>query len=283
MAITAQDVKRLREQTGAGMMDCKRALVDAGGDVAAAARRLKEMGLAAAAKRSGRAATEGRVFSTVNGAAAILELSSETDFVARNAQFVELGETLVAEIADGRLEAPTERMQQLITEAIGRIKENIALRRFRSVALAAGDRVAHYLHGEGNIGALVKLHAADAAKAQDERVGQAAFDLALHVAAFGPPFLNADRVTADYLAEQEAIFRKQAEALEKPPKVVEGIVKGKLRKHLQEVCLVEQAFVKESKLSVKQVLAALGKELGTEVTVVDYVYYKVGEGGPAAA
>lgn len=263
-------------------MDCKRALVDAGGDLAAAARRLKEMGLAAAAKRSGRAATEGRVFSTVNGAAAILELSSETDFVARNAQFVELGEKLVAEIAQGRLEAPTEHMRQLITEAIGRIKENIALRRFRSVTLAAGDRVAHYLHGEGNIGVLVKLHAADPAKAQAESMGQAAFDLALHVAAYAPPFLTAERVGADYLAEQEAIFRTQAEALDKPLKVLDGIVKGKLRKHLQEVCLVEQPFVKEPKRSVKQVLAELGTELGTEVSVVDYVYYKVGEGAPSA-
>ena len=281
MAISAQDVKRLREQTGAGMMDCKRALVDAGGDIAAAERRLKEMGLSAAAKRSGRATTEGRVFSAVNGSAAILELSSETDFVARTAQFVELGERLVAEVAREHLEAPTERMQQLITEAIGRIKENIALRRFRSVALTDGDRVAHYLHGEGNIGVLVKLRAADAAKAQEERMGQVAFDLALHVAAYAPPFLATDRVAADYLAEQEAIFRKQAESLDKPPRVVDGIVKGKLRKHLQEVCLLEQPFVKEQKLSVKQVVAELGKELGTEVSVVDYVYYKVGEGATA--
>ena len=197
-------------------MDCKRALVDTGGDLTAAERRLKEMGLSAAAKRSGRATTEGRVFSTVNGAAAILELSSETDFVARNTQFVELGEKLVAEIALGRLQAPTEHMQQLITEAIGRIKENIALRRFRSVALTDGDRVAHYLHGEGNIGVLVKLHAADPAKAQDQRMGRVAFDLALHVAAFAPPFLASDHVAAEYLAEQEAIFRKQAEAMDKP-------------------------------------------------------------------
>jgi elongation factor Ts len=265
------------------MMDCKRALVEVGGDIAAAERRLKEMGLSAAAKRSGRATTEGRVFSTVNGAAAILELSSETDFVARNTQFLELGEKLVAEIALGRLQAPTEHMQQLITEAIGRIKENIALRRFRSVALTDGDRVAHYLHGEGNIGVLVKLHAADPAKAQDQRMGRVAFDLALHVAAFAPPFLASDHVAAEYLAEQEAIFRKQAEAMDKPPKVVDGIVKGKLRKHLQEVCLLEQPFVKEQKVSVKQVVAELGKELGTAVSVADYVYYKVGEGAPTAS
>ena len=264
-------------------MDCKRALVDAGGDLAVAARRLKEMGLAAAAKRSGRATTEGRVFSAANGVAAILELSSETDFVARNALFVALGEQLIAEIAQGCLEAPTEHMQHLISDAIGKIKENITLRRFRSLPVAEGDRVAHYLHGEGNIGVVVKLHAADAAKAADERMGQAAFDLALHVAAFAPPFLTTASVAADYLAEQEAIYRKQAEALDKPPKVVEAIVKGKLRKHLQEICLLEQPFVKEQKLSVKQVMGQLGQELGTDVSVADYVYYKVGEGPAGTA
>ena len=282
MAISAQDVKQLREQTGAGMMDCKRALVESGGDLAAAERRLKEMGLSAAAKRSSRATNEGRIFATVNGTAAILELSSETDFVARNAQFVDLGEKLVAEIAAERPQAPTEQMQQLITDAIGKIKENIALRRFHSVPVGDGDTVAHYLHGEGNIGVLVKLRTADATLAGDARVSQAAFDLALHVAAFAPPFLKSDDVNSDYLAEQEAIFRKQAEALDKPPKVVDGIVKGKLRKHLQEVCLLEQGFVKDQKQSVKQVVSGLGKVLGTEVSIADYVYYKVGEDAPAA-
>ena len=265
------------------MMDCKRALVDSGGDLAAAERRLKEMGLSAAAKRSGRATNEGRIFATVNGTAAILELSSETDFVARNDQFVALGEQLVAEVAAESPRAPTDRMQQLIAAAIGRIKENIALRRFHSVAIGDGDTVAHYLHGEGNIGVLVKLHASDAALAGHARLSETAFDLALHVAAFAPPFLAPDGVTDDYLAEQETIFRKQAEALDKPARVVDGIVKGKLRKHLQEICLLEQAFVKDQKLSVKQLVAGLGKELGAEVRIADYVYYKVGEEAPAAS
>ena len=263
-------------------MDCKRALVETGGDLAAAERRLKEMGLSAAAKRSGRATNEGRVFATVNGTAAILELSSETDFVARNDQFVTLGEELVSEVAAESPQAPTDKMQQLITAAIGRIKENIALRRFRSVAIGDGDTVAHYLHGEGTIGVLVKLHVSDAAFAGHERISETAFDLALHVAAYAPPFLTPDNVTGDYLAEQEAIFRKQAELLDKPARVVDGIVKGKLRKHLQEICLLEQAFVKDQKLSVKQLVAGLGKELGTEVQIADYVYYKVGEEAPAA-
>jgi elongation factor Ts len=265
------------------MMDCKRALVESGGDLAVAERRLKEMGLSAAAKRSGRATNEGRIFATVNGTAAILELSSETDFVARNDQFVALGKQLVAEVAAESPRAPTDRMQELITAAVGKIKENIAVRRFHSVAIGDGDTLAHYLHGEGNIGVLIKLHASDAALAGHARINEAAFDLALHVAAYAPPFLTPDSVSGDYLAEQEAIFRKQAEALDKPAKIVEGIVKGKLRKHLQEICLLEQGFVKDPKLSVKQLVAGLGTELGTEVRIADYVYYRVGEEAPAAS
>ena len=272
------------------MMDCKRALVEVGGDLALAERRLKEMGLSAAAKRSGRATTEGRVFATANGSsaggsgtAAILELSTETDFVARNAQFVELGERLVTAVADSRPDAPTATMQTLITDAIGKIKENIEVRRFRYLPVGEGDYVADYIHGEGSIGVLVKLNAADGGKAQDERLGQVAFDLALHLAAYAPPFLAADSVDAGYLAEQEAIFRIQAEALDKPPKVVDGIVKGKLRKHLQEVCLLEQPFVKEQKRSVRQVVAELGQTLGTDVSITDYVYYRVGDSADGAA
>jgi elongation factor Ts len=265
------------------MMDCKRALVEVGGDSAAAERRLKEMGLAAAAKRSGRATTEGRVFSLANGSgtAAILELSTETDFVARNSQFVELGERLVSAVAESRPDAPTEHMRGLMTEAIGMIKENIEVRRFRYLAVEPGDHVADYVHGEGAIGVLVKLNAADAAKAQDERLGRVAFDLALHVAAFAPPFLGPDRVDAGYLSEHEAIFRKQAEGLDKPAHVVDGIVKGKLRKHLQEVCLLEQPFVKEQKRSVRQVVADLGRSLGTDVAIREFVYYRVGENAEA--
>ena len=272
------------------MMDCKRALVEVGGDLAAAERRLKEMGLSAAAKRSGRATTEGRVFSTATGSstggsgtAAILELSTETDFVARNAQFVELGERLVTAVADSRPDAPTATMQTLITDAIGKIKENIEVRRFRYLPVGEGDHVADYIHGEGSIGVLVKLNAADGGKAQDERLGQVAFDLALHVAAYAPPFLAAASVDVGYLAEQEAIFRIQAEALDKPPKVVDGIVKGKLRKHLQEVCLLDQPFVKEPKRSVRQVVAELGQTLGTDVSIADYVYYRVGDSADGAA
>ena len=263
--------------TGAGMMDCKTALVEADGDLQAAERKLKEQGLAAAAKRVGRAAEEGRVFASVqNGGAALLELSSETDFVARNDQFVELGRSLVVHALEQALQEPDEHMQEAIGDLASRIRENIGFKRCAVVAVdtAAGEHVADYVHGEGSIGVLVKLRTGGTV---DEEVRQTAHDLALHVAAFAPRFLSADDVDGSYRDEQEQIFRTQAEALGKPEKVTEGIVRGKLGKHLSEICLLEQGFVKDEKQKVKQVLAGLGKRLGEKVSVAEFRYFKVGE------
>ena len=263
--------------TGAGMMDCKTALVEADGDLQAAERKLKEQGLAAAAKRTGRAAEEGRVFAAVqNGGAALLELSSETDFVARNDQFVSLGRSLVVHALEHALHDPDEHMQQAIGDLASRIRENIGFRRCAVVAVdaAAGEHVAEYVHGEGSIGVLVKMRTGGTV---DDQVRQTAHDLALHVAAFAPRFLSPDDVDAAYRDEQEQIFRTQAEALDKPEKVTEGIVRGKLSKHLSEICLLEQGFVKDEKQKVKQVLAGLGKSLGEPVSVAEFLYFKVGE------
>ena len=281
--ISAADVKQLREKTGAGMMDCKSALVEAEGDMAVAERKLKERGVAAAAKRTGRATSEGRVFAQVGETgAALVELSSETDFVARNAEFVQLGDSVVQQVVDGQISEPTPELTVQVADAIGRIKENIELRRIRLLQRAGGDHISSYIHGEGGIGVLVKLTAGDAAG--HDAVATLGFDLALHVAAYAPAYLSSDDVDPAYLAEQEGIFRTQAEALGKPEKVVEGIVKGKLKKHLQEICLVEQDFVKDSSRTVKQVLADTGKEAGGEITLAEYAYFRVGdESGDTAA
>ena len=190
MAISAQDVKRLREQTGAGMMDCKRALVESGGDFAAAERRLKEMGLSAAAKRQRtRPPTRGASSPPPTARRRFWSCRARPTSWLATRSFVDLGERLVAEIAAVRPQAPTEQMQQLITDAIGMIKENIALRRFHSVPVGNGDTVAHYLHGEGNIGVLVKLHTADAdlaghARRQSDRLRSGAPRRRLRAARF---------------------------------------------------------------------------------------------------
>lgn len=279
MSVSAAAVKELRAMTGAGMMDCKTALVEADGDLQAAERKLKEQGLAAAAKRVGRAADQGRVFAVVrDGGAALLELSSETDFVARNDRFVELGRSLAAHALTHDLKEPDDHMRRAIGDAATRIRENIGFKRcaVMPVDAAAGEHVAEYVHGEGSIGVLVKVRTGGKV---DDQVRQTAHDLALHVAAFAPRFLEPGDVDAAYRDEQERIFRTQAEALDKPAKVTESIVRGKLSKHLSEICLLEQGFVRDEKQKVKQVLAGLGKRLGDSVTIADFRYFKVGEQG----
>lgn len=278
MIVTASSVKELREITGAGMMDCKTALVEAQGDLVVAERKLKEQGLAAAAKRVGRAADQGRVFVEVTeDSAAMIELTSETDFVARNEQFVELGNSLINYVLKHDLSQPDEHMEQEIGDVAARIRENIGFKRcvVFPIDAARGEHVAAYLHGEGAIGVMVKLLVEG--REVDDQVRAIAHDLALHVAAFAPRFLRKEDVDSAYRDEQEAIFRAQAEALGKPEKVTEGIVLGKLGKHLAEICLLEQGFVRDEKQKVKQVVSDMGKDLGQPVTITDFSYFKIGE------
>jgi elongation factor Ts len=276
--IKAEDVKNLREKTGAGMMDCKKALTQANGDFAQAVKILKEQGLAAAAKRSDRATNEGRVFTKISaGRAAILELSCETDFVARNADFIKLGNNLVSAVADEKKAPDAPELTAQVTELIATIKENMALRRAQVLEYGENSVVIDYIHGEGRIGVLVKASADKPEALKTDEVKTFIFDCALHIAAFSPFFLAEKDVDPAYMKEQEEIFTKQAENLGKPANVLQGIVKGKIKKHLAEVCFLEQPFVKDDKKSVKQVLADVGKQAGAALTIDAYVYYRLGE------
>ncbi len=279
MAVRAEDVKKLREKTGAGMMDCKKALTQADGDFSGAEKILKELGLAAAAKRVGRATNEGRVFTHVGtGRASIVELSCETDFVARNENFVKLGNELAADAAERGLNAPDESMESRVQEAISTIKENMAVRRVESIALDDSSLAVDYIHGDGGtIGVVVVVKIDPSDLKQNGDVKQFAFDCALHVAAFNPSFLSKDTVPKEYLEEQEAVFRVQAENMGKPEKVLQGIIQGKMKKHLGEICLLEQPFVKDDKRSVEKVAAELGKEVGGKIEISDYRYFRVGQ------
>jgi len=260
------------------MMDCKKALIEANGDFAQAEKILRELGLAAADKRSGKAANEGRIFTKVGEKlAGILEFSCETDFVARNEEFIEAGEKMLDIVIEKELSEPTEEIQTVVDDTRSSIKENISLKRFDTMAVGPNDVVAEYVHGEGKIGVLVKVTVDKPELKQNESVREFAFDMALHVAAYNPGFLTRDAVDSGYLAEQEAIFKKQAESLDKPEKVLQGIIKGKLNKHLGEVVLVEQGFVKEEKTKVADFAKKVGSEAGGTVTVSDYRYYRVGE------
>ena len=276
MEIKATEVKRLREKTGAGMLDCKNALVKSEGDFDKAERLLKEQGLAAAVKKSDRVTNSGKIFAKILPAKGImLELTSETDFVARNSMFQELGEALVAKVAAQNLTAPTEELHTMVKEAIGKIKENMQLRRIVTMPVAANEVLVEYVH-DGRIGVMLRFVFGDA-KAKDlPHVKEILFDCALHAAAFAPLFLSRDKVSAAFLKEQEEIFTTQAAQLGKPANVTQGIVKGKVAKLLSEICLLDQPFVKDDKRKVSQVLEELSKEAGTKIGIADYTYMKLG-------
>ena len=277
MDVSAADVKRLREKTGAGMMDCKNALVKSGGDIDKAVRLLKEQGLAAAARKSGRATGAGKIFiKMLPGKAVVLELDCETDFVVKNEMFQKLGTALVDMVAAQNLAAKTDAMELMVKEAIGTIKENMALARFTTVAAGADETLVDYVH-EDRIGVVVKAKLSDPKLAADPAVKQTLFECALHLAAFAPQFLSREKVPAEWLKDQESIFQEQVKAMDKPANVLQGIVKGKVNKLLAEVCFLEQPFVKDEKRKVAKVLEDLGKQVGGTVAAVDFVYFKVGE------
>jgi elongation factor Ts len=281
--ISAADVKKLREKTGAGMMECKNALVETGGDFAKAEKLLKEKGLAALEKRSGRATNEGKIFVKTkdDGTCAVLvELASETDFVARNPEFITLGNDIAAEALEKGHTEPHSSLIEKVTGLATKIRENMSLKRLKAVKAEPGEYLTHYIHGDGNIGVVVKCRCDKPEIFKDEEIKSFIFSLALHIAAFNPYALDKSKIDSSYITEQEEIFRKQMEKDEKlkgkPANVLEGILKGKISKHLSEICLLDQGYVKDEKLTVAKALAEYGKKEGAQISIVDYVYFKVG-------
>jgi elongation factor Ts len=282
MGISAEDVKKLREKTGAGMMECKNALVETDGDFAKAEKLLKEKGLAAVEKRSDRATNEGKVFVKIkDNAAALVELATETDFVARNPEFIALGDVIADRVLEKGYTEPNDEIAGLVTDLATKIRENMSLKRIRLVKAEADEYLTKYIHGDGAIGVVVKLKADKAEALEKEEFKNLAFNLALHIAAFNPTALDRDHINPAFLKEQEEIFRKQLEGDEKlsgkPANVIDNILKGKVSKYLSDICLMEQGYVKDEKFTVAQILADTGKQLGASVSVVDYVYFKVGD------
>ena len=282
MEIKPIDVKNLREKTGAGMGDCKKALIEAEGNIEQAIKILKEKGLAAAAKRSARATKEGKIFTKIAGnKAVILELNCETDFVSRNEKFVALGDKLTDEIISSGAKEVTPALSTLVTEAIGVIKENMTLPRFKVLDIADNEYAVQYVHGVGNIGVLVKFKADSKAVFDNDAVKTFAFDCALHVAAFAPVALSPDKISEAYIKEQTEIFQAQMDqdpkVAAKPDQVKAGILKGKLNKHFSEICFLDQPFVKDDKKKVSQVMAEVAKAAGGKLEVAEYVDYKLGE------
>ncbi len=285
MAITAQMVKELRESTGAGMMDCKKALQEAEGNMERAVDILREKGLSKAAKKADRIAAEGLVAIEINEdntVASMVEVNSETDFVAKNEDFktfvkdaaVMALSTESTEVAGllAETHAEGQSLQDVLNERTAKIGEKLDLRRF--VKLTTEGQVAGYIHGGGKIGVLVEM----ATTARDAEVITMGRDIAMQVAAMNPKYVSRNDVDAEYIAHETEILTQQALNEGKPANIVEKMIKGRLEKQLKEVCLLEQPFVKNGDLTIKQLVAETAKKVGAEIEVVNVVRFEVGEG-----
>lgn len=286
MSITAAMVADLRAKTGAGMMDCKKALTEAAGNMDEAVDILRKKGLSAAAKKSGRIAAEGMVAAAGEGnRGVIVEVNAETDFVAKNQIF----QSFTAGVAQVILEKSPRDLDALLALAypgtgrsvqeeqvhqVATIGENINIRRFARVEIPAGV-VASYIHGAGKIGVLVEL---TTDKGNDARVANVARQLAMHVAAAFPQFLTRQEVPAEVVSKEKEIMRVKAKESGKPDNIIEKIVEGQLNKFYGDVCLLEQAFVIDPDLKILKVVEALAKEVGSEVKLSRFARFQLGEG-----
>mgnify|MGYP002593634922 FL=1 len=288
MAITASMVKELREMTGAGMMDCKKALNETNGNMDEAVEFLRKNGQAKADKKAGRIAAEGIVKAIVKDdkVAAIVEVNSETDFVAKNADF----QTYVEEVANQALNTKatdvdaflaeawvsdnSKTVKEVLTEKISVIGENLNIRRFEKVETEGC--VVSYIHGGGRIGVLIE---ADADVVNDEIKG-CLRNVAMQVAAMSPKYVSRDEVAADYLEHEKEILLAQAktENPEKPDNIIEKMIIGRLNKELKEICLLDQVYVQDSDYTVAKYVEKVAKENGANVTVKRFVRFETGEG-----
>lgn len=288
MAITASMVKELREMTGAGMMDCKKALNETNGNMDEAVEFLRKNGQAKADKKAGRIAAEGivKVIVKDDKVAAIVEVNSETDFVAKNADF----QTYVEEVANQALNTNatdidaflaeawvsdnSKTVKEVLTEKISVIGENLNIRRFEKVETEGC--VVSYIHGGGRIGVLIE---ADADVVNDEIKG-CLRNVAMQVAAMSPKYVSRDEVAADYLEHEKEILLAQAktENPEKPDNIIEKMIIGRLNKELKEICLLDQVYVQDSDYTVAKYVEKVAKENGANVTVKRFVRFETGEG-----
>jgi len=288
-AVTAGMVKELREMTGAGMMDCKKALAETDGDMEKAVEFLREKGLAAASKKAGRVAAEGVVTTVVTEdgkSAAIVEVNSETDFVAKNAQF----QTYVADVANQVLTSQAADMDAFLAETwaqdssltvaqalssqIAVIGEKMNIRRYEKIV--TDGVVVDYIHGGGRIGVLIEAEA----EVVNDAVKEALKNIAMQIAALTPKYVKRDEIPQEFIDHETEILKAQAknENPDKPDNILEKMIVGRLNKELKEFCLVDQAYVKDGDLTVGKYLEQVSKEVGGKVDVKKFVRFETGEG-----
>ena len=283
MAFTASDVKNLRERTGCGMMDCKKALTEANGDMDKAIELLREKGLAAAAKKSGRIAAEGLVVSVVEGnVGVVLEVNAETDFVAKNADFVafvnSVAQTIIKEnpadlaaLNDMKCVGTDMTVAEALREKILVIGENMNIRRFERLEGA----LVPYVHGGGKIGVMVQF---DTDCADKEGFVACGKDVAMQVAAAAPQYLSKEEVPAEVLDKEKEILTAQAINEGKPAAIAEKMVNGRIAKYYKEVCLLEQPFIKDDDITVAKYVENVAKELGGKLALTKFIRFEKGEG-----
>lgn len=265
--IKASDVKVLRDNTGAGLMECKKALMECDGDLAAAEKLLREKGLAAMAKRADRATAEGRIFiRQVGNKIAVVEVTCETDFVSGNEEFAKLGEDLLDLVfANNYTKVEADMEAKLNDLASLKFRENMSISKVNVYEIPAGGTGRFYVHSDKKTAAVVILNGSDS-----EVASTFAYDCCLHLAAFTPAYLSKKDVPESYINDQKDIFKAQMDQdpkmAGKPENVKDGILQGKINKHLAEICFEDQMFVKDDKVSVNAKLAATGKEVGATLS-----------------
>ena len=293
MAITAAMVKELREMTGAGMMDCKKALTEADGNMEKAVEILREKGLAASAKKAGRIASEGMVeifLSEDNKVGAIVEVNSETDFVAKNQVFrdyvaavaKQASETTAADMDAFFEEKWALDAQYTVKEALSQqvavIGENLNIRRFEKFEKAQAGKLVSYIHGGGRIGVMIEL----ACENEAEELVELGKNIAMQVAALNPKFITEADVPAEFIAKETEILTAQAmndpKNAKKPENIIAKMIEGRLKKELKEFCLVEQPYVKDTDMTVQQYIESVAKAVGAPISIARIVRFETGEG-----
>lgn len=287
--ISAATVKELRERTGVGMMDCKRALEQCAGDMEKAIEFLREKGLATAAKKAGRVAKQGLVFGKVTATrAALVELNCETDFVAKNDAFVALGNAMVQKVVEKGIttveallaEAHNgSTVQAELTNLIATIGENMGVRRIACFEVNENNQVDLYSHGGGRIAVMVRAEVGNPAMKENTAVKELVHDLALQIVAAKAQYVSSSDISAETVEKERQIYKVQAMNEGKPENIALKMVEGRVRKFFEEVCLMNQLFIKDTDMSVGSLVAKVEKELGTTIVVKEFVRFEIGEGG----
>ena len=298
MSITAEQVAKLRERTGAGMMDCKKALTENAGDFEKAIDYLRKKGIAGASKKAGRTAKDGTVYALIDQetkAAVLVEVNCETDFVAKNEGFQKFVNTIAKHIAKAAPETTEALLTQKLTsdtaktvdefvkEGIATMGENMMVRRFVRYPLTAGKEVKSYIHMGGKVGVLVEINLANPAKASTEEFKNYISDLTMHVAATNALYLKPENVPADVVAKEKEIALAQLQGQNKPADVLEKIASGKINKYYEESCLVKHKFIKDDKKTIEALTAEIGKAIGEPISISRFTKYVLGEGVEATS